>query len=151
MYTICFSFLCFAFLLNPLDSLAMKTRQINVPKSPSEMTRLVSMSLNQGHQGSRGRGRGRCWSSPDPCAPAELSHGSDPSNMTIALSSLTDHPSLGRTLLSEHHSQRMSRPTTTELGGREPRRGGGAGGGGGAGKGGKAGTHVVYTFEAPPP
>ncbi len=37
--TIYFSFLCFAFLLNPLDLLAMKTRQINVPKSPAEITR----------------------------------------------------------------------------------------------------------------
>ncbi len=38
-YTIYFSFLYFAFLLNPLDLLAMKTRQINVPKSSAEMTR----------------------------------------------------------------------------------------------------------------
>jgi hypothetical protein len=39
MYAIYFSFLYFAFLLNPLDLLAMKTRKKNVPKSPAEMTR----------------------------------------------------------------------------------------------------------------
>jgi hypothetical protein len=53
----------------------------------------VSMSLDQGHQGSGGRGWGCCWSSPDTYALARFSHGSDPSDMTICLSQLTDHPS----------------------------------------------------------
>jgi hypothetical protein len=38
----------------------------------------VSMSLDQGHQGGGGRGRSRCWSSPDSYALAGVSHGSDP-------------------------------------------------------------------------
>jgi hypothetical protein len=78
----------------------------------------VSMSQDQGHQGSRGRGGGCCWSSPDSCAPMGFSHGSDPSDMTLTLSQLTDSPSSRRTPLSEYQSQRMFHPTTTELGGR---------------------------------
>jgi hypothetical protein len=39
MCTIYFSFICFAYLQNQLDLLAIKTRQINVPKSPAKMTR----------------------------------------------------------------------------------------------------------------
>jgi hypothetical protein len=84
-------------------------------------------------KGAGGGGRGRRWSSPDSCAPAGFSHGSDPSDMTITLSQLTDHPSFRRTPLSEHQSRRMFHPTTTELGrgrgGGEPRRGGGGWGG----------------------
>jgi hypothetical protein len=54
----------------------------------------------------RGRGRGRCWSSPDSYAPPGVSHGSDPSDMTICLSQLMDHPSLqGNTPASAPQSE----------------------------------------------
>jgi hypothetical protein len=77
----------------------------------------VSMSLDQGHQGSGGRGRSRCWSSPDSYALAGVSHGSDPSDMTICLSQLTDHPSSRGAPLQERQSQRLLQPAPTELGG----------------------------------
>ncbi len=77
----------------------------------------VSMSLDQETPREQGEGRGRCWSSPGPSALAGFSHGSDPSDMTLGLSQLMDHPSSRGTPLSEHQSQRLFHPTTMELGG----------------------------------
>jgi hypothetical protein len=114
------------------------------PHSP-----FVSKSLIRDTKGTGGRGC--CWSSPASCAPAEFSHGSDPSNMPAHLSYLTGHLSLERTPLSEHQSQRCPTQQQRSLGGgggkgREPRRGGEAGGGRGWGR---RETHVLC-FEVPP-
>jgi hypothetical protein len=61
-----------------------------------------------------GRGRSRCWPSPVSCAPTELSHGSDPSNMSSATVIADGSPSPERTPLSEPQSQRCPCLTTTE-------------------------------------
>jgi hypothetical protein len=100
----------------------------------------VSKSLIRDSKGAGARGR--CWSYPASCAPAEFSHGSDPSNMPAPLSYLTGHPSLERIPLSEHQSQRCHAQQQRSLGGgggrgegtkerRWSRRGGGGGGEGG--------------------
>ncbi len=110
----------------------------------------VSKSLTRDTKGAGGRGRGRCWSSSASYAPAEFSHGSDPSNMPVHLSFLMGHPSLDRTPLSEHQSQRCPAQQQRSLrggggGGREPRRGSEAGRGWGDG-----GKRMCCIFEIPP-
>jgi hypothetical protein len=101
------------------------------------------MSLDQGHQGSGGRGRGHCWPSPDSYALAGVSHGSDPSDMTIGLSQLTDQNTPARAPEPEIVSA-----SNNGAGG------GGAGGGGEPGRGGGGGVggnHMCCRlFELPP-